>query len=115
MDLLEMSLESRKKALVKRFASLLHPEMSGPNKVFIRSNGYYHEVAINYNDQDCRFKSGQILVDQHGDLSLCVGIGRAPVAMEEQVTWFLFEQGEPTFIGSYVPPSIRRDFVAVAS
>jgi len=68
MELMRKDLEGRQEALRKKLSEFLHPEMSSSDKVFIRSNGYYHEVELN-KQKDFSFDPGQILMDQHGDLS----------------------------------------------
>lgn len=103
----------RIRALQEKLASLLK-KPANSEKLVIRCHGYYREIACNYEIKDFDFAPGDILVDKHDIMAICLGISKSPSAMEGQVLWFLSEKDtEPHYLSDYVPAQIRRNYSLV--
>jgi hypothetical protein len=103
----------RIEALQEKLEGLLKKPVI-PNKLVIRCHGYHREIARDYEVEDFEFAPGDIVIDRHEIMSLCLGISKAPGNMEGQVLWFLSETDkEPHYVSDYVPAQIRRNYTLV--
>ncbi|HZJ41310.1 MAG TPA: hypothetical protein VFD16_03540 [Candidatus Saccharimonadales bacterium] len=103
----------RIKELQKKLAGLLKKPVSS-GIMTIKCHGYYREIARNYSLDDFDFAPGDIIVDKHDVMSICLGVSKSPNSVEGQVLWFLSEEDEELYyLAENIPHQIQRNYALV--
>jgi hypothetical protein len=82
--------------------------------MIIKCHGYHREIVRNYFVGKSDFAPGDILIDKHDIMSVCLGKSKSPNLVEGKVLWFLSEKdSEPYYLSEDIPHQIQRDYTLV--
>lgn len=99
--------------LQKKLEGLLKKPVN-PNVMIIKCHGYHREIVRNYFVEKSDFASGDILIDKHDIMSVCLGKSKSPNSVEGDVLWFLSEKdSEPYYLSGNIPNQIQREHTLV--
>jgi hypothetical protein len=84
------------------------------NNLLVRCNGYYREITRQYSRDEFEFGPGDIIIDKHNVMSICLGVAKSPDSTQGNVLWFLSETDtEPHYLSDNIPNQIQRDYALV--